>query len=566
MQRLRELEKETLHVLTEAWANPNQPRRGRQIEEAEREYQRFLSWLGKYIADPRKKLQNISNSASNSAIRDKLMSVTAIEARTNFRAWSSFKFSLAEDQLIINDLQQHKLLCSEFVLRYHRLASRDNRCHQPTWEEYTAFVELWEKIMTKAMGVLSSAPSSIGEVRGIVESLGWFSYNSFDRYTFYQGTLEEGLDVTPTGYSRDSIGRTAAHQWLDVMEPNHASAVWLEDFKTMTASGATDLDSQDFLGRTLLHITCQQQSYLGTAWLLEKGANPGIATGYGHLPLHYAAANGSEPICRLLLTYRHLFNVDELDCTGLTAIDYATASKNRHLIAFFSEGLIGDNKTVIIEPTIKDAAARGIVHRYSQQLGIATSEHLLDHESSERHQPQVTPLPLFNSDARAKMGSTIEDSGAISSGRSTTIDRFLTADASPTALTVKLNEVAKSLVVTIEYLMGKSVACNIEDVQVISAIIRKLHLHLYGGLKSLCAERSQFISSMEVLFRMEAELQNKLKLPSPANDLDMYFAAGYTVLFAMRHVEDHVESLTFDFREHATVGSMMRAIRITDFS
>ena len=56
-----------------------------------------------------------------------------------------------------------------------------------------------------------------------------------------------------------------------------------------------DLDLQDLLGRTALHIACEKGWTLFVEVLLELGADPGVVTVFGHLPLHYAAtANAQE--------------------------------------------------------------------------------------------------------------------------------------------------------------------------------------------------------------------------------------------------------------------------------
>jgi hypothetical protein len=573
MERLHELEKETLRFFSAALTFRYRNTRGRQITRDEREYQQFLTWLEKYIADSGTKLQIKSNAVRNSAVRDKLILVTAIEARTDFCAEGSAPFSLNEDQSIINDLQQHKLLCSELMVRYHRLSLAYDRCYRVRWEDYAAFFELWKKVMTRATGVLSSVPSSIGNVGTILESLGWLLCDSFDGSMYYQDALEE-LGVTTTSHIRDSLGRTAAHQWLDRLDGvicfDEDRNGW-DDFKNTINLGTRDLDAQDFLGRTLLHIACQKRWYCGTVWLLENGANPGSATGYGSLPLHYAAAIDSKPICKLLLAYRHSFDVHERDRVGLTALHYATTLGDAEVIELFDEeSSESENETVIKEATTTtttttttEATAREDSHGYYPHPTITTSEHIFDYGSDEGHQPQITHQPLLHSVARAEPRSNPGNSSAIFGGHSTSSDRFFTANASPAVLTIERNEFVKPLVVVIEYALFKSAGCNIEDIQVVSAMIEKLHLYLYGRVKGSCAEQFDFISSMEILFVIEPQSRHALSvnLLGPGSD-SWNTVVAPTVFTAMRYVEKNVQSLMFGYKEYCSVDRVIRATKL----
>jgi hypothetical protein len=444
MERLRELENETLQAFLGASEFDNFCPEGRVITETESDFKQFLSWLEKYTVDFGSRLRTKSNIVKSSDIhvRDRLISVKAFEARTNIYAISSDTFRLDDNQSILNDLRQSDLLCSENMTRYHRISSSYKRYPTIEWEEYAAFVEQWKEVRTRATEALSSAPPSCRNIGIILISLGWFLCNPVGIYMWNQDTLEKLGVTTTTGHMRDSLGRTAAHQWLDAKCFSEDEG----DFENIINTRSVDLDIQDFLGRTLLHITCQKRWHCGTAWLLEKRADPGAATGYGSLPLHYAAVNGSKLICKLLLSYQHKFDVYARDGSGSTALDYADRFNCAEIVDLLVDESIKDkSETVVNETTPTDAAARENLHGHSQHPAVATPEHMLDHESNERHQIQVIHQPLLHSDARGESGSTPANGSSRFGGRLTSNDRRVTANASPAALTIEPNECVESV-------------------------------------------------------------------------------------------------------------------------
>jgi ankyrin repeat protein len=161
---------------------------------------------------------------------------------------------------------------------------------------------------------------------------------SGDSFLYYH-FQSEAPSVTIPGCMRDILGRTAAHQWLDGVRPCQWSESCLDQFKDVINFKMQDLDDQDFLGRTLLHIACEQRWYRGVVWLLDQGVNPGIVTGYGSLPLHYAAAYGSSFICELLFFYQLKFDIHAKDNAQLSALDYATAFNYGMSSSSFQESL-----------------------------------------------------------------------------------------------------------------------------------------------------------------------------------------------------------------------------------
>ena len=95
-------------------------------------------------------------------------------------------------------------------------------------------------------------------------------------------------------------------------------------------------DKQDILGRTALLIACQKEWKEAVKWLLEEEADPEITTIYGSLPLHYAAANDSIEICKLLLAHKARFDMKAVDCIEKTALDYAKAKGYQEVVDLLS--------------------------------------------------------------------------------------------------------------------------------------------------------------------------------------------------------------------------------------
>lgn len=132
-------------------------------------------------------------------------------------------------------------------------------------------------------------------------------------------------------WEMDCLGRNGLLQALDALSdrpeaiPAHICA----------ALPSEDVNTQDILGRTLLHIACEQNSTAAVRNLLASGADTGLITVYGSLPLHYAAARGSLSICGLLLSMRGLsYDVNLPDSQDNTALYYAVNSKNVELVRF----------------------------------------------------------------------------------------------------------------------------------------------------------------------------------------------------------------------------------------
>ncbi|KAH6639525.1 ankyrin repeat-containing domain protein [Boeremia exigua] len=136
----------------------------------------------------------------------------------------------------------------------------------------------------------------------------------------------------------DCLGRTQLHRLLDQTHPSDIDDDWilLEVLRTRADEGQ---NTQDILGRSLLHVACQKDWERGVRLLLQEGASPGVITVYGSLPLHYAAAQGSVSICKLLLQHENEFDIEAKDCAGKTAKHYAQLWGHRDVSDLLAEFL-----------------------------------------------------------------------------------------------------------------------------------------------------------------------------------------------------------------------------------
>jgi hypothetical protein len=482
MERLRELEKETLRVFLSAIPTEFRDPRDRLMTEDEKKYHRFLSWLEKYTIEIGTRLRNSSSRSQMSAVGDILISATVVEARSNLVARSTVILRLDDDyKSTINDFQRHELLCSEFLFHYRRLSSVHSCCYKEVMEEYTAFTDLWKTIKAKARRTLSSIPQLIGDIDSILDALECFLYVSSNEIKYLQST-QNGFPVIPPVSMPDSLGRTAVHQWLDEVKPFHDNNDWMCAFKKIIGHAIGDLDDQDFLGRTLLHITCQQGWYTGTAWLLQQGASAQLVTGYESLPLHYAAANGSNLICRLLLAYRSKFNIHERDRAALKALDYAETYCFMDVIdILYDESIDGDDEIDI---------------------------------------------------------------------SSITSDISFTANVSPATLITKPNEVIRSIIAVIEYVLSEDRYCDEYGVQLVSAVIQKLQLHL--DWRYDVPNELRYISSIRTVFKLEEELLKASNTPRTSTP-----SASHAMLTAMCYAANQTGSLIFEPQELETVENLM---------
>jgi hypothetical protein len=133
------------------------------------------------------------------------------------------------------------------------------------------------------------------------------------RYHLF-GLLDNAAD-TP-----DTLGQNALHQWLDASDVL-IPAGYLE--KLQHQPSLMDINKQDLLGRSPLHIACLKNLELVVATLIGRGADVKAWTYFGCTALHIAAANGNKTICESLLKHCERSQLEVKDVNGRTARDYA---------------------------------------------------------------------------------------------------------------------------------------------------------------------------------------------------------------------------------------------------
>lgn len=127
----------------------------------------------------------------------------------------------------------------------------------------------------------------------------------------------------------DCLGRTGLHQALDAVatletqfhQRRSTLLGQLENF--IAGEPLHHINQQDILGRTLLHLACENGWTEGVRELLAKGAVPNLKTAYGSLPLHYAAAGEHYEIVQMLLDRHSNEDASVLDYRSNTALYYA---------------------------------------------------------------------------------------------------------------------------------------------------------------------------------------------------------------------------------------------------
>ncbi|KAF2878486.1 ankyrin repeat-containing domain protein [Massariosphaeria phaeospora] len=148
---------------------------------------------------------------------------------------------------------------------------------------------------------------------------------------FIPDNLYEYISVVAT---YDLFGRTKLQRALDSTSSTDA-AYFHSNCDSMQRS--LEIGKQDMLGRTALHVACQKNWYETARMIYSKSNGMGAnePTIYGHVPLHYAAANGSIPICKLLLDNAGIsYDPHPLDCLGNSPLFYAVANKHTETVKF----------------------------------------------------------------------------------------------------------------------------------------------------------------------------------------------------------------------------------------
>jgi hypothetical protein len=170
----------------------------------------------------------------------------------------------------------------------------------------------------------------------------------------------------PTEDLKDCLERSRLHLCMDDEGSDQLQEMLRSDHDVLTLK-----DKQDILGRTILLIACQQGWDECVEIFLEQQADPGLATVYGSLPLHYAAATGSIDICKQLLAHKTRFDIKAKDFMGKTALDWAEEKRHQDVVDLLSaEYAAADREEEMRRSSGFEAVARSFeagVERYNAQ-------------------------------------------------------------------------------------------------------------------------------------------------------------------------------------------------------
>jgi hypothetical protein len=191
-----------------------------------------------------------------------------------------------------------------------------NRCVQEALVRYRAM-----SAATLRLSIKIFVESGKHEAAAISQSIGLYHPREIAHHFFR--LLDDAAD-TP-----DTLGQNALHQWLDASDVL-IPAGHLE--KLQHQPSLMDINKQDLLGRSPLHIACLKNLELVVATLIGRGADVKARTFFGRTALHIAVANDNKTICESLLEYCERSQLAVQDSDGRTARDYAKSNDILHLL------------------------------------------------------------------------------------------------------------------------------------------------------------------------------------------------------------------------------------------
>jgi len=218
------------------------------------------------------------------------------------------------------EMESSRDSCGEILLLQHRILlhlDHDDGDEDENEKSWQSHADLSHEVQKRASEIFASYGLKVGAEWA--KSSGVFHPDNF-------GCLPAFPDLT------DCLMRSQLHLMIDCGNFDFLALLFKSEPKI------TELkDRQDILGRTPLLIACQD-TWKGEAVeiLLEEKADPGLATIYGSLPLHYAAAKGSVEICELLLMHKARFDIKAVDSAGKTALDYANEKRHQKVVDLLS--------------------------------------------------------------------------------------------------------------------------------------------------------------------------------------------------------------------------------------
>ena len=235
-----------------------------------------------------------------------------IQTQDNFACTTCFS---TNSQPSANGLESPQDTCGELLLLQHRIIC----CDKNDIESWQAHIDFSQEVQKQAIEMFEF------ELRQVMR------WERGERYGVYHpGGLYRCIPSS-TEDLNDSLARSPLHMWMD--DDDGYRNAGLNGFSHDVSSLK---NMQDILGRTALTMACQERWKDAVEWLLKENADPGLATIYGSLPLHYAAVKGSFNICEQLLAHKTRFDIKAKDCMYKTALDYAREKEHQDVVYLLS--------------------------------------------------------------------------------------------------------------------------------------------------------------------------------------------------------------------------------------
>jgi hypothetical protein len=320
--------------------------------------------IGKFkntITDLKSDVMDTANPSELSRATDRLLSAALGATESSVATEQSHcPFCSPEKDVVVNDLRKHKLMCSEFLFRCRQLGA-SYHSEQPLARHFKELDKAGETLEVMCKELFSVCMSITRHVFATCSESTTTTLQRIATFLIrHVAELSSRLDDSEyrgyaflaTGNLRayDCLGRNLAHHMFDASDGGENGA-WQVEFLAHMESYTAELDEQDSLGRTVLHIACQKNCFITVEWLLQHGANPSLLTVDGHSPLHYAAAQGFIRICEMLLDRKDSFDIYQRDLFGCSARDYAEENRFDEIIyLIYKAQLVDDDEMTTSSP------------------------------------------------------------------------------------------------------------------------------------------------------------------------------------------------------------------------
>ncbi|KAH7090345.1 hypothetical protein FB567DRAFT_288693 [Paraphoma chrysanthemicola] len=175
-----------------------------------------------------------------------------------------------------------------------------NRCIQKAMNRYCKMAKLSMRLVVEVLKDLGKDTAA-----EMAPKVGLYQPEAFGYYLYE--FLDSVADIPVV------LDQNALQQWLDFRE---------HDGKLLHKPSLMEINEQDLLGRSSLHIACLRNNETVAAALLEQGANTNARTTCGRTALHFAAANNNIAACEKLLEYCGRSQIEIQDAKKHMARDY----------------------------------------------------------------------------------------------------------------------------------------------------------------------------------------------------------------------------------------------------